>query len=67
MILDAKWKVGEIGEVEMFFAILYVVIEPVTDRLDGSIPRIIALIGVAIVASAFEDSLDIVWDIVAFG
>jgi hypothetical protein len=67
MILDAKWKVGEIGEVEIFFAILYVVIDPVSNRLDGGIPRIRTLVGMAIVASAFEDSLDIVWDIVAFG
>jgi hypothetical protein len=67
MILDAKWKVGEIGEVEIFFAILYVVIDPVTDRLDGSIPRIRALVGMAIVASAFEYSLHIIWEVVAFG
>ena len=66
MILNRQWSIGELGKIQMSLAVYDMIIQPIANWFDIAVPRIDGAIGVTVIARTFEDSLNVIRNIVAF-
>jgi ketopantoate reductase len=64
MVLYPKWEGGKLREIQMFFPLVRVVVEPKAYRLHIAVPRIFGHVTVAIVACSLQNGIDMVWNLV---